>query len=153
MKRKSFVLTLMLVLLVSSSALAQVTIEYWQYYYESKVELIDELIEEFEARNPDIKVKHVTFPYDTFSEQVGASVPAGTGPDVLNLFYGWLPMYMDAGFLQPLPEKYFPIEKIESEFIPMVEAVKVDGQYWALPTAVQFSFILQQGSLCGSWLS
>ena len=62
MKRKSLVLTLMLVLLVSSSALAQVTIEYWQYYYESKVELIDELIKEFETRNPDIKVKHVTFP-------------------------------------------------------------------------------------------
>lgn len=137
MNKKSLFLTLLLVFLVSSTTFAEVTIEYWQYFYESKINLIDELIVEFEAQNPGIKVKHVNFPYDTFSEQVGASVPAGTGPDVLNLFYGWLPMYRDAGFLQPLPEKYFPMEQIENDFIPMVEAVKMDGQYWALPTAVR----------------
>lgn len=137
MRKKSLLLTLLLVFLVSSTTFAQVTIEYWQYFYESKINLIDELIVEFEAKNPGIKVKHVNFPYDTFSEQVGASVPAGTGPDVLNLFYGWLPMYRDAGFLQPLPEEYFPVEQIERDFIPMVKAVQMDGQYWALPTAVR----------------
>lgn len=137
MKRTAFFLALLLVFVVSAPSFAQVTIEYWQYFFESKIDLVDELIVEFEAANPGIKVKHVNFPYDTFSEQVGASVPAGTGPDVLNLFYGWLPMYRDSGFLQPLPEEYFPIDEIENNFIPMVEAVKMDGQYWALPTAVR----------------
>lgn len=138
MKKSTLVLSLMLVLLIASTSFAEpVTIQYWQYYYQSKVELVDELIVEFEKQNPDIKVEHVTFPYDSFSEQVAAAVAAGTGPDVLNLFYGWLPMYMGEGFLQPLPEEYFPIAEIEENFIPMTSAVKVDGQYWALPTAVR----------------
>ena len=42
----------------------EVVIEYWQYFYESKVNLIDELIKEFEAENPGIKVVHQNFPYD-----------------------------------------------------------------------------------------
>lgn len=137
MKKWTVVLSLMLVLVLASTSFAQVTIDYWQYYFESKVNLIDELIVEFEKQNPDIKVNHVTFPYDSFNEQVAAAVAAGTGPDVLNIFYGWLPMYMSEGFLQPLPEEYFPVEEVEANFIPMTSAVKVDGQYWALPTAVR----------------
>ena len=137
MKKWTLVLSLLLVLVLASSSFAQVTIEYWQYYFESKVKLVDELIMEFEKQNPDIKVKHITFPYASFNEQVSAAVAAGTGPDVLNIFYGWLPMYMKEGFLQPLPATYFPTEKVEQNFIPMTSAVKVDGQYWALPTAVR----------------
>lgn len=44
----------------------EVVIEYWQYFYESKVNLIDELIKEFEAENPGIKVVHQNFPYDNY---------------------------------------------------------------------------------------
>ncbi|WP_461367694.1 extracellular solute-binding protein [Candidatus Darwinibacter acetoxidans] len=139
MKKRIFVLAFaaVLLLVMAAPSMAEVTIEYWQYYYESKVKLIDELIPVFEAQNPGIKVKHITFPYDAFNEQVAAAVAAGEGPDVLNIFYGWLPMYLKQGFLQPLPEKYFTVEQIEERFIPMVNAVKVDGQYWALPTAVR----------------
>lgn len=137
MKKRSIILALALVLVLASTSMAQVTIEYWQYYYESKVKLIDELIELFEEQNPGIKVKHITFPYDSFNEQVAAAVSAGQGPDVLNIFYGWLPMYLKEGFLQPLPDEYFSTADVEARFIPMVNAVKVDGQYWALPTAVR----------------
>ena len=81
----------------------QVTITYWQYEYPSKVTAINELIRQFEAENPGIKVIHQTFPYDAYNQRVAASVPAGRGPDVVNLFYGWLPLYVDSGYLQPLP--------------------------------------------------
>lgn len=114
-----------------------VEIEYWQYHFDSKVKLIDELIAEFEDANPGIKVKHTTFPYDQYNERVAAQVPAGRGPDVINLFYGWVPRYVDSGYLQPLPQDAFPHDEIESEFFPMVEAVKLDGEYWTIPTAVR----------------
>src|SRR5690606_7181588 len=38
---------------------------------------------------------------------------------------------------QPLPTDMFPPEKIDAEFFPMVQAMKRDGQYMALPTAVR----------------
>ncbi|WP_096437147.1 extracellular solute-binding protein [Alteribacter populi] len=114
-----------------------VEIEYWQYHFDSKVKLMDELIEEFEEENPGIKVKQTTFPYDQFNERVAAQVPAGRGPDVINLFYGWVPLYVDSGYLQPLPDDAFSHEEIENEFFPMVESVKLDGEYWTIPTAVR----------------
>jgi len=114
-----------------------VEIEYWQYFYESKKNLVDQLIVDFEKENPNIKVIHTTFPYEQYNEKVAASIPAGRGPDVINLYYGWLPKYIDSGYLIPLPEKDFPAASIEQEFVPMVQAAKIDGKYWALPTAVR----------------
>ncbi len=114
-----------------------ITLEYWQYSFDSKVNLMDELIAEFEEANLGIKVKQTNFPYDQYNEQVAAQVPAGKGPDVINLFYGWVPTYVDAGYLQPLPQDAFPHEEIESEFFPLVEATKMDGEYWTIPTSVR----------------
>lgn len=143
--RKAWLRAMMLVLVATlilglsgTGVLAkQVTIEYWQYYYESKVKTIDELIKVFEKENPDIRVEHKTFPYEQFNQKVAISIPAGKGPDVVNLYYGWVPKYVDAGYLQPLPADEFPPQMIENEFLQMVEAVKLDGKYWGLPTAVR----------------
>ncbi|WP_087974196.1 extracellular solute-binding protein [Oceanobacillus rekensis] len=121
----------------SEGADGEITLEYWQYSFDSKVTLMDELIAEFEEANPGIKVEQTNFPYDQYNEQVAAQVPAGRGPDVINLFYGWVPTYVDAGYLQPLPQDAFPHDEIESEFFPLVEATKMDGEYWTIPTAVR----------------
>lgn len=114
-----------------------VEIEYWQYEFASKTALVNELIPEFEAANPGIKVKHVNFPYDDFRQQVAAAVQAGEGPDVLNVFFGWIPAYVQQQFLQPLNQEWFPHDVIESEFFPTVAAAKVKEDYYALPTAVR----------------
>ena len=131
--------TLLFALLLPAAAPAEeaVTIEYWQYYYESKVNLIDELILEFEAANPGIKVVHQTFPYDSYQEKLAASVAAGEGPDIVNLFYGWVPKYVQSGVLQELPHGSFAPEMIESEFAPMVQINKFDGKYYTIPIAVR----------------
>ena len=121
---------------LSAAAQAQepVTIRYWQYYFQTKVELIDELIAEFEAQNPGIRVIHQDFPYEAYGPRVATAIPAGEGPEIANLFYGWLPAWVNAGYLMPLP---IPAEEIEAEFVPMVQAAKVDGQYYGLPTGVR----------------
>ncbi len=115
-----------------------VQITYWQYFFASKVTLIDkQLIPQFEAQNPGIKVIHENFPYDAYNQKVASAVPAGQGPDVVNLFYGWVPLYVGSGFLQPLPADAFPATEIERDFVPMIKNSKFDGKYWALPTAVR----------------
>lgn len=114
-----------------------VEIEYWQYFFKQRVEAIDALIEKFEAANPDITVKHTHFPYAQYRTKVAAAVPAGEGPDVVQLYYGWLKDYLKADLLVPLPEAQFPAAEIESEFFPIVKAMKIDGKYWGVPTAVR----------------
>lgn len=122
--------------LVGSAANA-VEIEYWQYFFDARVKAMEQLIENFQAANPDITVKMTHFPYADYRTKVAAAIPAGEGPDVVQLFYGWLNDYVAADLIQPLPADTFPASKIDAEFFPMVQAMKEGDQYWALPTAVR----------------
>ncbi|MHA3913553.1 extracellular solute-binding protein [Halovulum sp. GXIMD14793] len=124
-------------LLAGSAAMADVEIEYWQYFYDARVTAMEQLIENFEAANPGITVKMTHFPYADYRTKVAASIPAGQGPDVVQLFYGWLNDYKEAKLIQPLPADIFPADKIDAEFFPMVGAMREGDQYWALPTAVR----------------
>ena len=98
---------------------------------------MEQLIENFEAANPDITVTMTHFPYDSYRTKVAAAIPAGEGPDVVQLFYGWLDDYKAASLIQPLPTDAFPAAEIDETFFPMVQAMKEGDQYWALPTAVR----------------
>jgi multiple sugar transport system substrate-binding protein len=127
-----------LALLIGTATLAQpVQITYWQYDYATRIEAMNRLIEQFEAENPDIDVVMETFPYDAYQQQVAASLPAGQGPDVIQLFYGWLPAWQRAGYLEPLPGEYFDEATLDQEFVPMAQAAKLGGEYYGLPTAVR----------------
>jgi multiple sugar transport system substrate-binding protein len=132
----------------AGTAAQPVKIVYWQYFYESKVQAIDQLIQKFEAQNPGIKVEQVTFPYENYNQKVASSLPAGTGPDVINLFYGWLPSYVKSGYLQPLSASDFSPESFKSGFFPFVaESVQFDGKYYAVPTAVRTLALLYNKKL------
>lgn len=118
-------------------AAADVEIEYWQYFFDARVSAMEQLIEGFEAENPGITVKMTHFPYADYRTKVAAAVPAGEGPDVVQLFYGWLNDYKAAQLIQPLPVDAFPADQIDAQFFPMVGAMREGDRYWALPTAVR----------------
>ena len=123
--------------LAAPAAAQTVEIEYWQYTFETRVRAMDELIQKFQAANPTIKVKHVHFPYADYRTKVSAAMAANQGPDVVQLFYGWLNDFTAAKILQPLPADTFPAAKVDADFFPMVQTMKRNGAYMALPTAVR----------------
>jgi len=109
---------------------------------------MDELIAQFEAANPNIKVIHNSeIPYDQFRDQISVSVPAGVGPDVASLFYGWQSVWVDGGYLVPLPQDAFPHDMVRSEFSPMVEASFIGDELYTLPTAVRTLALLYNKDL------
>lgn len=135
---KKVVLFVILSVLLVITVFPKTTITYWQYFYKTKQDTIDQLIKDFEKENPDIEVKHVTFPYENYNQKVAASLPAGIGPDVINLYYGWLPMYIESGYLIELPKNDFDKEYFQKNFYPFVEqGVQYEGKYYAVPTAVR----------------
>ena len=136
-KAFTFAAATSLAALVAAAPAQAVEIEYWQYIFDARIKAMDTLIANFQAANPDITVKQTTFPYADYRTKVAAAIPAGEGPDVVQLFYGWLNDYVKADLIQPLPAANFPAERIEAEFSPMVRAMKIDGNYMALPTAVR----------------
>lgn len=114
-----------------------VTIDYWQYYFKERVAAMDELIAQFQQANPGITVRHSHFPYAQYRTKVGAAVPAGEGPDVLQLYYGWLRDYRRANLLQKLPADLFAPDAVDAAFFPVVQQMRDGGAYWALPTAIR----------------
>ena len=92
-----------------------IEIEYWQYNFEARVLAMNQLIEQFEAENSNIKVIHNSdVPYAEYRDKIAASVPAGVGPDVATLFYGWQTVWLDAEYLVPLPEDAFPASMMDA---------------------------------------
>jgi multiple sugar transport system substrate-binding protein len=131
-------LALALALLISLGlAAAQVQLTYWQYEFDTRVEAMNQLIEQFNAENPDVVVVQETFPFDAYQQRVATAIAAGQGPDVVQLFYGYLSAWKRAGYVEPLPQEHISHEWIEEYFVPMVESVKIDGEYYGLPTAVR----------------
>jgi multiple sugar transport system substrate-binding protein len=68
---------------------------------------------------------------------VAAAITAGEGPDVVQFYYGWLNNFKAGQLIQPLAQDAFPHAQIEKDFFPIVSAMKQDGEYWGLPTAVR----------------
>jgi len=115
----------------------KVSIEYWQYFYQSKVTLIDKVIKDFEAKNPNITVTTKNFPYDSYQQKLTAAVSANQSPDIVNLYYGWIPKYVQSGVLQVLPSSAFPTATIEKEYPSFIKTNKINGKYYSIPTAVR----------------
>lgn len=136
-RMKAFALGTAAGAMMAGSAASAVEIEYWQYFFDARVTAMEQLIENFEAANPDITVTMTHFPYADYRTKVAAAIPAGEGPDVVQLFYGWLNDYVEADLIQPLPNDVFAPDRIDAEFFPMVQAMKDGDHYWALPTAVR----------------
>lgn len=122
---------------LAMGAAQAVEIEYWQYVFDSRIQAMDQLIAKFQEANPDITVKHTTFPYADYQTRVVAAKVAGQGPDVVQLFYGWTDQFVNGGLIQPLDPAVFPHAEIESEFFPIVSAMKRGEDYYGLPTAVR----------------
>lgn len=121
----------------STTSAFAVEIQYWQYIFDARVKAIDQLIETFEAANPDITVTHTTFPYADYQTKVAAAITAGQGPDVVQFYYGWLDNFRTGKLIQPLPRDAFPHDQIEKDFFSIISAMKYDDEYWGLPTAVR----------------
>lgn len=114
-----------------------VEIDYWQYFFKERVEAIDALIVQFEAANPGIKVKHTHFPYAQYRTKTAAAVPAGEGPAVMQLFFGWMREYAKSKLIQPLPADMFNPAEIDRDYFDFVRMMKTSEGYWAVPTAVR----------------
>src|SRR5712692_5840936 len=121
-----------------AAAAQRVSIEYWQYFFQSKQDLVNSLIQDFQKQNPNIEIVHnSTIPYEQYQQKLAAAAPAGQGPDVVNLYYGWLGKYTQSGYLQELPTAAFPAASLEKDFFPVVQGAKLQGKYWGVPTAVR----------------
>lgn len=99
----------------------QVTLELAQWWQPEANGQLEKLVEEFEAANPNIKIKLQTGPYGDTKDQLVAGAASGTLPDLIGLDGNWVYDLTKQGVLADLDEL-----SEGSEVAGSIEGVVVD---------------------------
>lgn len=115
-----------------------ITIVHWQHQFTAREKIVQELAQEFEAANPNIKIDFQSIPYNDYFQKIGPSLEAGSGPDVFQIPGPLVREFYGRGQLTPVPEDVYTGSDIEKDFVPWtVQLLKQEGKYVGLPTDVQ----------------
>ena len=76
-------------------------IQFASWGSKSEIDILKPLLAEFEAENPDIKVDFMHIPQNYF-QKIHLLFASNTAPDVIFINNHYLPMYANAGLLEPL---------------------------------------------------
>lgn len=104
------------------------TVDFWGW-----VPGLEDLVDEWNAGNPDIQVSFHRMTGDD-GEKVEAAVDAGAGPDLVQLSTHDLPDYVIAGRVQPITDY---VSGDQSNYTPASWAsVSFDGQVYGVPQGI-----------------
>ena len=79
------------------------TIEFWTMSLKPKfVPYFENLVKEYEAKHPDVKVVWVDFPWDILQLKLITAIAAGTPPDLVQLSVPWAEEMARDGLLLPV---------------------------------------------------
>jgi len=109
-----------------------VELTYWDGTWAE--EITPELVKEFEAQNPGIKIKVEYFPWDGMYDKFLVALRNDNGPDIINMAVDWTVPFAAMGKLQnitPFIEQYGV--DMNDFYEGPLKTVTYNGQYYALP--------------------
>lgn len=89
---------------------------------------MNKVIKEFEAQNPEIKIKWIDVPFSEGEKRTLASVLSDNPPDLINLNPDFAALLAQRGALYQIDEKYS-----EQFNKPVINSLKVNGKLYSLP--------------------
>lgn len=100
------------------------TLTYWGLWEDAAV--IQGVISEFEAKNPNIKIQYIKNSHKQYRERLQSAIARGEGPDVFRFHNTWVPMLRSE--LAIAPEGFMTAAEFSSTFYPVTSADLVAGQ-------------------------
>ena len=90
--------------LFAGAALAQTELTMWYHGAgnDTEMQLVNEMLDEFNASQSDWKVVITAFPQGAYNDSIVAGALAGTLPDIIDIDGPILPNWAWAGYIQPL---------------------------------------------------
>ncbi len=104
----------------------RVKIQFASWGSKTEVEIIKDVIREYEAQTPDVRVEFLHIPQNYF-QKIHLLFASNTEPDVLFLNNHYLPLYANSGRLMPLEFAGGVYDK------KVLEALSWHGEIFALP--------------------
>ncbi|MCG8362914.1 MAG: sugar ABC transporter substrate-binding protein [Pseudanabaenales cyanobacterium] len=117
----------------SSAAEGRQEVEFWTMQLQPKfTDYFNHLIANFEAENPDIKVRWVDIPWADMQSKILTAVSAGTAPDVVNLNPDFAAQLASKNVWLALDEN-MPKE-IKHQYLPKIwQASRLNGASFGIP--------------------
>lgn len=133
-------LALALSLCIPAANAATTTVKFWSHLNNAWNENYKELIAEFEALNPDIKIEYEQFPYADFEAKIQTSLlTGGAGADVYEVWGGWMLDLVANDALSETPAE-FAAELKEDTYAPVLGTLEKDGKYYGAPLELNVEY-------------
>lgn len=132
---------------IVGAAIAKTTITFWTHTHPPMLELNKQLIEEYEAENPDIEIEYQIIPNNQFFEKMIVSLSTGVGPDVINMGNTQLVSdYIPRGLVAPLDFEamgYDSLAQLQAKYVPAgLQGAEVDGTYYGRPSEFNTNMLI-----------
>lgn len=115
-------------------ASADVSVEFWHSFSGASGEALDQIIENFEAQNPDIKIDAQEIGnYNDIVTKLQAAIPAKRAPDAVIMEVTRYGLFADRGVLQDLTP-YVDADPLKNELFDFAREVGVyEGKNYIVP--------------------
>ncbi|NAZ35890.1 ABC transporter substrate-binding protein [Rubellimicrobium sp. CFH 75288] len=123
-------------MVLPAPVLAQEAVEVTLWHMEQpphRVARIQELIDEFNAANPDVVVRQEPQNWGEIYAKAPAAIAAGAGPDMLFAIPDFTPILKDLGALTSVEDFVSELDARHDFVDSAVEAYSYDGGVWAVP--------------------
>ncbi len=130
MNIRKIALFALLISLLFVNAFAKTKISWWQFWTDPNIKpVINAMVEEFEAQNPDIEVEFTDLTWSNGHEKIVISFASGTGPDVVELGSDWIAEFAVNGHLMDI-SNHIAADSAEYQGWSMAA---LDGKTYARP--------------------
>jgi multiple sugar transport system substrate-binding protein len=127
---------------VTSPVEGKLNVTWWSHDNQSFVAANVEMINRFQAANPDINIVYQYFPYTVFISKLQAGYNSGTVADMQQMFGTWVTQYAGFGLLDPVPANL--AEGMADRFFEAAAgAYGLNGQFYGMPK----EYNLENGSM------
>ena len=121
-----------------NSADSPVTLTFWGTYgnggNKAQTDVLNQLIPQFEAAHPNVKVNYVDVPYDSLLQKLTTGAAGGQLPDLVRSDIIWVPKFASLGVFAQLDGKMPNFDTLAQATYPgSLSTNKWQGHYYGLP--------------------
>lgn len=118
-------------------------IQFASWGSESEINILKPILKDFEKENPNIRVNFMHIPQNYF-QKIHLLFASNTSPDVIFINNLYLPIYANAGVLEPLNDKNFELKNFYQKSL---DSLSWRGKIYAIPRDLSNIVIFYNKSL------
>ncbi len=98
---------------------------------------IQGVIDAYQKLNPNVKIHYVHQSSVNYRNRVQTQITSNQGPDILMIHNSWLPMFLKANSLSPMPSSVMSMSEYSSTFYPVAkDSFVANNNIYALPLEI-----------------